>query len=252
MRRPDVSVLRALTATGAVALSIWSLNLAGSAGEREASRAAAAGFGTETTTSSSAGSNPLASDRVGAGMLEAAAFTDPGALVSFPHAAIGGYRGENSPPLTVGSTGFGRPPAGFLMAPLTLLNASSPFGFRVSPLSGAAGDFHLGQDYAAPCGTGVYAADAGLVRAAGWHPWGGGNRVEIDHGNGLITTYNHLEAIAVHTGEEINAGQILGRVGSTGSSTGCHLHFETILDGRHTSPMKWALMPARPLDGSGS
>jgi len=252
VRRPHASVLRALTATGAVALSIWSLNLSGSAGERAASSTLAAGFGTETATSSNGDPDALPSDRVGAGLLQASAFTNPGALVTFPHSAIGGYRGENSAALRVGTTGVGRPPSGFLMAPLTLLNASSPFGFRVSPLSGAAGDFHLGQDYAAPCGTSVYAADSGLVRAAGWHPWGGGNRVEIDHGNGLITTYNHLEAIAVSAGEEVNAGQVLGKVGSTGWSTGCHLHFETILDGRHTSPMKWALMPARPLDGSGS
>jgi murein DD-endopeptidase MepM/ murein hydrolase activator NlpD len=87
--------------------------------------------------------------------------------------------------------------AGTLMAPLETLQESSPFGLRISPLSGSAGEFHWGQDYAAACGTRVYAADAGVVRAVGWHPWGGGNRIEIDHGNGLITTYNHLEAIGV-------------------------------------------------------
>ncbi|UEL30315.1 peptidoglycan DD-metalloendopeptidase family protein [Pseudarthrobacter sp. L1SW] len=137
---------------------------------------------------------------------------------------------------------MGRPPAGYLMAPLKLLVPTSPFGFRVSPLSGLAGDFHLGQDYSAPCGTAVYAADSGVVRAAGWHPWGGGNRVEIDHGNGLITTYNHLESIAVRSGDSVKVGQAIARVGTTGWSTGCHLHFETILNGRHTSPLKWRLM----------
>ncbi|QNE16310.1 M23 family metallopeptidase [Pseudarthrobacter sp. NBSH8] len=134
------------------------------------------------------------------------------------------------------------------MAPLELLISSSPFGFRVSPINGAGGDFHLGQDFAAGCGTRVYSADAGVVRAAGWHPWGGGNRVEIDHGNGLITTYNHLEAVAVRTGDSVQVGQVMARVGTTGWSTGCHLHFETILHGKHTSPLNWTLLPIRQVD----
>jgi pyruvate/2-oxoglutarate dehydrogenase complex dihydrolipoamide acyltransferase (E2) component len=134
------------------------------------------------------------------------------------------------------------------MAPLEVLNQSSPFGLRVSPITGGAGDFHLGQDYAAACGTRVYAADAGVVRAVGWHPWGGGNRVEIDHGNGLITTYNHLEAIAVHTGDSVQVGQVIARVGTTGSSTGCHLHFETIFHGKHTNPLNWTFIPTRQVD----
>ncbi|RAX46507.1 M23 family peptidase [Arthrobacter sp. AQ5-06] len=134
------------------------------------------------------------------------------------------------------------------MAPLELLTSSSPFGYRVSPITGRGGDFHLGQDFAAGCGTRVYSADAGVVRAAGWHPWGGGNRVEIDHGNGLITTYNHLEAVAVRTGDSVQVGQVIARVGTTGWSTGCHLHFETILHGKHTSPLNWTLLPTRQLD----
>nr|WP_254703511.1 peptidoglycan DD-metalloendopeptidase family protein [Pseudarthrobacter sp. C4D7] len=134
------------------------------------------------------------------------------------------------------------------MAPLQLLDPSSPFGFRVSPISGSAGDFHLGQDYAAPCGTPVYAADSGVVRAAGWHPWGGGNRIEIDHGDGLITTYNHLESIGVNTGDQVRVGQVIARVGTTGWSTGCHLHFESILDGRYTNPLRWRFLQLRALD----
>jgi hypothetical protein len=153
-----------------------------------------------------------------------------------------------SAPLNVASAGLKRPAKGFLMAPLEVLASSSPFGFRISPISGTAGDFHLGQDFAAGCGTRVYSADAGVVRAAGWHPWGGGNRVEIDHGNGLITTYNHLEAIAVRTGETVQVGQVIAKVGTTGWSTGCHLHFETILHGEHTSPSRWTLLPTRQRD----
>ncbi|WP_459794289.1 M23 family metallopeptidase [Arthrobacter sp. AD-310] len=197
------------------------------------------------------------------GALPAAIFCDARAAITYPRALVsssrvpagtGGVPGPaagESPVHAIGPTGFGRPRAGYLMAPLAALYPSSPFGFRISPLSGKAGDFHLGQDYAAACGTTVHAADAGVVRAAGWHLWGGGNRVEIDHGNGLITTYNHLDSIAVRSGDQVHAGQTIARVGSTGWSTGCHLHFETILNGRHTSPLGWTLIPLQALSGDG-
>lgn len=143
---------------------------------------------------------------------------------------------------------MGRPGKGMLISPLQFLTPSSPFGMRTSPITGEHGEFHSGQDFAAPCGTRVFSADAGVVRAVGWHPWGGGNRVELDHGNGLVTTYNHLEGVAVKTGDRVGAGQVIATVGTTGWSTGCHLHFETILDGAHTDPGGWKLIP---LDGSG-
>ncbi|CAH0213973.1 Lysostaphin [Arthrobacter sp. Bi83] len=145
----------------------------------------------------------------------------------------------------VASTVLKRPGKGFLMAPLEDLVPSSPFGLRHNPLTGEAGEFHWGQDFAAACGTRVYAADSGVVRAAGWHPWGGGNRVEIDHGNGLITTYNHLRGIAVEKGDHVRVGEVIAEVGTTGSSTGCHLHFEVIKDGQHEDPMKWTFLPIR-------
>lgn len=256
-RRPPAALVRAAAATGAFALSIWALNLSGTAADvttavaGPASMAAvSAGSGAAVPVSGRQGELP--SGVVGAGSLQTTIVTDPSALVSFPRPALGSYTGDSSLPLSVGHAGLDRPPAGFLRAPLELLISSSPFGHRVSPLSGAAGDFHLGQDYAAPCGTRVYAADSGVVRAAGWHPWGGGNRVEIDHGNGLVTTYNHLDAIAVHTGDKINVGQFIAEVGTTGWSTGCHLHFETILNGRHISPLTWGIMPVRPLTGDGA
>ncbi|UZX01829.1 peptidoglycan DD-metalloendopeptidase family protein [Arthrobacter sp. CDRTa11] len=173
---------------------------------------------------------------------------DARALVPFSRTIVRTIPRDGLPQLNVASAGLPRPPQGFLMAPLEVLNSSSPFGLRVSPLTGAGGDFHLGQDYAAPCGTRVYASDSGSVRAAGWHPWGGGNRVEIDHGNGLITTYNHLEAIGVQAGDSVQVGQVIARVGTTGWSTGCHLHFETILHGKHTSPLNWRLIPISQVD----
>jgi murein DD-endopeptidase MepM/ murein hydrolase activator NlpD len=256
-RRPHAALVRTAAATGAFALSIWALNLSGTAADVTTAAAGPAGIAAISAASGAAvpvsgRHGDLPSGVVGAGSLQTTIVTDPSALVSFPRAALGSYTGDSSLPLSVGHAGLDRPPAGFLRAPLELLISSSPFGHRVSPLSGAAGDFHLGQDYAAPCGTRVYAADSGVVRAAGWHPWGGGNRVEIDHGNGLVTTYNHLDAIAVHTGDKINVGQFVAEVGTTGWSTGCHLHFETILDGRHISPLTWGLMPARPLAGDGA
>lgn len=136
-----------------------------------------------------------------------------------------------------------RPGPGTLMSPLNALSPSSAFGERVNPITGEPGEFHSGLDFGASCGTPVRAADAGTVRAVGWHPWGGGNRVEIDHGNGLITTYNHLEGISVKTGDTVAVSQIVATVGTTGSSTGCHLHFETIRDGSQVDPKGWILTP---------
>lgn len=138
-----------------------------------------------------------------------------------------------------------RPSAGTLRAPLEVLHRSSRYGLRKSPITGSAGEFHWGLDFAAACGTRVYSVDAGVVRAVGWHRWGGGNRVEVDHGNGLITTYNHLEGIAVRKGQSVQVGEVIAKVGTTGASTGCHLHFETVLNGRHTDPEKWTLLPLR-------
>ncbi|WP_268877995.1 peptidoglycan DD-metalloendopeptidase family protein [Arthrobacter cheniae] len=141
--------------------------------------------------------------------------------------------------------GIERLPAGNLFAVLGELTPTSSFGFRTSPITSEAGEFHTGQDYSAPCGTPVYAADSGTVRAVGWHPWGGGNRVEVDHGNGLITTYNHLQGISVVEGDAVKGGDPIAEVGTTGSSTGCHLHFETILDGEHVDPLRWKLFQGK-------
>jgi murein DD-endopeptidase MepM/ murein hydrolase activator NlpD len=168
---------------------------------------------------------------------------DPNAAVSFYRTDVRTVGAAHSAPVNVAATDLHRPEAGRLYAPLETLVPSSGFGYRTSPLTGAAGEFHWGQDYSAGCGTRVYAADAGVVRAAGWHPWGGGNRVEIDHGNGLVTTYNHMQGAVVKTGETVQVGQVIGLVGSTGWSTGCHLHFETIKDGRHIDPLTFTFIP---------
>lgn len=158
-------------------------------------------------------------------------------------AAPGGSTGQSTAGVAGLTGGMERPGKGMLISPLQFLSPSSPFGLRTSPITGEHDEFHSGQDFAAPCGTRVFSADAGVVRAVGWHPWGGGNRVELDHGNGLVTTYNHLEGIAVKTGDRVGAGQVIATIGTSGLSTGCHLHFETILDGEHTDPSAWKLIP---------
>ncbi len=190
----------------------------------------------------------------GAEALASSAFTaDALALMAYTRSTVQTTSKDGVPSeLNVASAGLKRPAEGFLMAPLESLSESSPFGLRTSPITGSSGEFHWGQDYAAACGTRVYSADSGVVRAVGWHPWGGGNRVEIDHGNGLITTYNHLEAIAVKKGDSVRVGEVIARVGTTGSSTGCHLHFETILNGSHKNPHDWTLLPITQTDQLGT
>ncbi|HKU01855.1 MAG TPA: peptidoglycan DD-metalloendopeptidase family protein [Arthrobacter sp.] len=263
-RKPDQHslppVARAVAAAGVLAASVYAVNLsAGSAGPPQFARSVSESgtatvaamdgiFGTVNGLAPDSGTAPSAAGQAGAAPLLSAILSSPQATLAFPHTAIGGADPGTAAALTVGPAGAGRPLAGFLMAPLQLLNPSSPFGFRVSPISGSAGDFHLGQDYAAPCGTPVYAADSGVVRAAGWHPWGGGNRIEIDHGDGLITTYNHLESIGVHTGDQVRVGQVIARVGTTGWSTGCHLHFEAVLNGRYTNPLRWTFLQLRAVN----
>lgn len=101
---------------------------------------------------------------------------------------------------------------------------SSSFGSRNDPFGGSRA-FHSGIDYPAPTGTKVFSAGDGKVIFAGRRS-GYGNLIEVDHGGGIITRYGHLSAILVQTGQNITAGFAIGKVGSTGRSTGPHLHFE--------------------------
>lgn len=94
---------------------------------------------------------------------------------------------------------------------------------------------HKGHDYAAPAGTPTYAAAAGRVTTAGWS-YSAGNWVVIDHGNGLVTKYMHHSALCVVTGQYVEKGQQIGAVGTTGYSTGNHLHFQVELNGVAVNP----------------
>lgn len=100
---------------------------------------------------------------------------------------------------------------------------------------------HPGIDLAAPMGTQVKAADAGYVVAAGWSPYGYGFHVVIDHGNQMQTLYGHLSKFNVKVGDSVTRGQVIGNVGSTGNSTGPHLHFEVRVRGVHRNPL--SLLP---------
>ncbi|GAB3527909.1 hypothetical protein GCM10027402_29040 [Arthrobacter monumenti] len=128
---------------------------------------------------------------------------------------------------------------GSLDMPVPASNMTSSFGYRTSPITGFAGEMHTGQDFGIACGTEVAAAAEGVVKEAGWHPFGGGNRIVVDHGGGLETTYNHLSSIAVSAGQSVSRGQTVGVSGTTGASTGCHLHFEVVVNGQTVDPLGW-------------
>jgi len=95
---------------------------------------------------------------------------------------------------------------------------------------------HRGVDLAGPVGTPIYAAADGIVDRAGWAN-GYGNLVEIDHGKAIQTRYGHLSAILVSPGQRVHRGDLIARMGSTGRSTGSHLHYEVRLDGHAVNPV---------------
>ncbi len=111
---------------------------------------------------------------------------------------------------------------------------TSPFGYRRNPFGGGM-EFHQGLDIAAPMGTTVTAASSGTIISAGWYG-GYGNYILIDHGGGMATGYGHLSQIFVSSGQQVQRGQAIGAVGSTGASTGPHLHFEVRIHGKPVDP----------------
>ena len=120
--------------------------------------------------------------------------------------------------------------------PLKTAEFTSGFGARSDPFRHGAA-FHPGIDLAAPYGTPVYATADGTVLRAGWNSGGYGNLVEIDHGRGIMTRYGHMSKILVSAGEHVKRGQQVGEVGSTGRSTGNHLHYEVRIDNSPVNPI---------------
>jgi murein DD-endopeptidase MepM/ murein hydrolase activator NlpD len=127
------------------------------------------------------------------------------------------------------------------------VDMASSFGVRMDPFTGSPA-MHTGVDLHGESGDPVHATADGKVTAAGWSG-GYGRVVDVDHGNGLSTRYGHLSSIDVQVGQAVRTGQILGRVGSTGRSTGPHLHYETRLRGEAVDPLKF-LRAGKRLEGS--
>lgn len=124
----------------------------------------------------------------------------------------------------------------FMRSPLSILRVTSGYGMRTHPISGRR-KMHTGIDYAAPTGTPVWAVGSGTVVFAG-RKGGYGNTIEIKHSGAVKTRYGHLSKIYVRRGQSVHQHQTIGAVGSTGYSTGPHLHFEYLVNGTFTQPRK--------------
>ena len=122
---------------------------------------------------------------------------------------------------------------------------NNEFGFRRSPFGGRMYEFHAGLDIDGERGDDVIAPAMGTVTEAGWKG-GYGQMIEIDHGNGLFTRYGHLSKIDVEVGQPITRGQQIGLIGSTGRSTGPHLHFELRLGEKPINPRRF--LPTEPTE----
>jgi murein DD-endopeptidase MepM/ murein hydrolase activator NlpD len=139
---------------------------------------------------------------------------------------------SNNRPAAANAVEQGKPDVWLLPVP-TKFEITTLFAMRW-------GVMHWGVDMAAPCGTPYYAAHAGTVVLARMNG-GYGNEVQIDHGNGVETIYGHASKLIVREGQHVEAGTLLGLIGTTGYSTGCHLHFEVNVNGEHKDPMKYLL-----------
>jgi murein DD-endopeptidase MepM/ murein hydrolase activator NlpD len=137
----------------------------------------------------------------------------------------------NAPASSRASSGLGYP--------LASISITSPFGMRLHPVLRIR-KLHDGTDFRAPCGTPIYASAAGEVVWA-TSRGGYGNQVMLDHGaidgRSVMTSYSHLSSFAVSRGQQVTKGQLIGRAGTTGYSTGCHLHFMVYVNGSVTNPM---------------
>jgi murein DD-endopeptidase MepM/ murein hydrolase activator NlpD len=121
--------------------------------------------------------------------------------------------------------------------PVANLQFTSLYGVRSDPFRGTAA-MHAGVDIPGPVGTPIYATADGIVGRSGW-VGGYGNLVELEHGRGLQTRYGHLSKLLVAPGTRVTRGQVIGLMGSTGRSTGSHLHYEVRMDGRAVNPVPY-------------
>lgn len=130
---------------------------------------------------------------------------------------------------------------GVLANPASGYPTTSPFGYRVHPITKRK-KLHTGTDFGVPCGTPIRAAGDGIVVSAGWNG-GYGNRVVISHGKikgkSIASTYNHNTRVKVKDGQKVKKGDVISISGTTGASTGCHLHFEIMKSGDYVNPMPY-------------
>jgi murein DD-endopeptidase MepM/ murein hydrolase activator NlpD len=144
----------------------------------------------------------------------------------------------------------GRSTRKFLVrTPIVAGKFTSGFGIRFHPILGYSRP-HTGVDWAAPIGTPIFAAGNGTIITAGWDS-GYGRRIEIQHANGYITTYNHMSGFArgATEGARVRQGQVIGYLGQTGLATGPHLHYEVMVNGHFVDPMRVKLARTREFDG---
>ena len=121
--------------------------------------------------------------------------------------------------------------------PVNVSYSSSSYGWRIDPFTGQSA-FHEGIDFPAAVGTPIVAAAGGVVIVAEFHPQFG-NMLEIDHGNDLVTRYAHCSRLLAKVGDIVRRGQHVADIGTTGRSTGAHLHFEVLLKGAPQNPNKF-------------
>lgn len=145
------------------------------------------------------------------------------------------------------ASGVGRSRSGGFAQPVAYARISSGFGMRFHPLLRYT-RLHRGVDYAAPYGAPIRAVSDGYIASAGW-AGGHGNQVRIAHGKALGTSYSHMSRIAVRPGARVLQGQVIGYVGSTGLSTGPHLHFEVYRTGQAVNPMTVSFASTSLLSG---
>ncbi|OME67372.1 hypothetical protein BSK65_20470 [Paenibacillus odorifer] len=154
-------------------------------------------------------------------------------------AAAAASKGSSSSSSSSSDTGYSGGDGPFLL-PVGSARISSPYGPRTHPITGEKGKVHTGVDFAVPQGTNIHAADSGTVILAEW--WSGyGYCVIIDHGGGVWTLYGHIRkgGLRVSAGDKVNRGDVVAESGSTGNSTGPHLHFEVRIDGKIVNPMPY-------------
>lgn len=132
--------------------------------------------------------------------------------------------------------------------PLRSYRFSSQFGPRIHPITKKQ-SFHTGLDMAASCGSSITAARGGVVQSSGWNN-AYGNRVVIQSSNNILTTYSHMKAIRVKKGQYVSEGSAVGTVGTTGLSTGCHLHFEVVRNNYYVNPWSYLTGKSNPTNAT--